>query len=54
MRTPLHTKIGYTPKRPAFKNKKNFIFLNKEKQTNKKLFEIYLTNIAPSGLKYPN
>ena len=51
--------FGYIPKRPAFFKKIFFfifLFRTKKKQTKKKqkIIIIYLTNIAPSGLKYPN
>ena len=46
---------GLHPKTTDFfqKNFFHFFVKTKKKQT-KKIIIIYLTNIAPSGLKYPN
>jgi len=46
-------KNGYIPA-GFFQNKFFFIFFKQSKNKQIKNIIIYLTNIAPSGLKYPN
>ena len=47
--------IGYIPKQLTFFKKIFFHFyLVKQRKNKQKISIIYLTNIAPSGLKYPN